>query len=131
MPSSLRSGSCFCAALFRLGLNADDWAYYGIFTWRSGDGLGAVVRGMIGADDKLLLRPVQLAFLVLGFKAFGLHTAPYILIISSLIDVATVLLYLTLCEIQSGRGLAFAMAAVYGMLPHYSTATGEAGSLLF
>lgn len=107
--------------LFRLGFYADDWDYYGVVARYSGDGLFALVRWMIGADNHLLLRPVQLTFLVLGLKAFGLNAIPYILIISSLLGIATFLLYLTLREIQIERFVALAIAVTYGMLPHYST----------
>jgi len=107
--------------LFRLGFYADDWFYHSVLAQSSGDGLGANFRALALADTHLLMRPVQLAYFVLSFKAFGLQALPYHLVITAVLGLATVLLYLTVRELRTGRGLAFAIAAVFGLLPHYST----------
>lgn len=67
------------------------------------------------------MRPVQLVYFVLSFKAFGLHALPYHLINIAVVGLVTVLFYLPLTQLRAGRGLAFAIAVVFGFLPHYST----------
>ena len=107
--------------LFRLGFYADDWYYYATFAGSLGHGLGADFRALSSADPNLLMRPVQLIYYVLSFKAFGLNPLPYHLVITAALGLAVVLLYLMLMELRVGRGLAIAIAVVFGLLPHYST----------
>jgi hypothetical protein len=107
--------------LFKLGFYIDDWFYHSVLVQSSGHGLGASFRAMSLADQNLLMRPVQLAYLVLSFKAFGLHALPYHVVNTMVLGLVTVLLYLTATELNSGRRLAFAIAIVFGCLPHYST----------
>ena len=107
--------------LFRLGFYADDWFYLSVLTQSSGHGLGASFRALSLADPNLIMRPVQLAYFVLSFKAFGLYALPYHLVNTAVLGLVTVLLYVTLTELRTGRGLAFAIAVVFGLLPHYST----------
>ena len=107
--------------LFRLGFYADDWPCHSILAQSSGQGLGASFRALSSADPNFLMRPVQLAYLVLSFKAFGLQALPYHLVNIAVLGLVTVLLYLMLTELRMGRKLAFAIAVVFGFLPHYST----------
>ena len=107
--------------LFRLGFYADDWFYLSVLTQSSGLGLGASFRALSLADPNLIMRPVQLAYFVLSFKAFGLYALPYHLVNTVVLGFASVLLYIMLTELRTGRGVAFAIAVVFGLLPHYST----------
>lgn len=107
--------------LFRLGFYADDWYYYSTFAGSPDHGLGANFRALSSADPNLLMRPVQLVYFVLSFKAFGLQALPYHLVNTAVLGLVTVLLYLMLTELRAGRRLAFAIAVVFGFLPHYST----------
>jgi hypothetical protein len=75
----------------------------------------------LATDPDMLLRPVQATFLVLGFKLFGRHALPYHIFNTALLGALTVCLYLTLRELQAQRWLGFAIALVFGLLPHYST----------
>lgn len=106
---------------FGLGLYLDDWWYVGTLARSSGDGLITMFREMITVDPHFLFRPVQLTWLVFGFKAFGLHTMPYHIVISAVLGLVAVLLYLALRELMMNRWLAFVIALVFGLLPHYST----------
>ena len=106
---------------FGLGLYLDDWQYFGTLDRFSGDGLVTMFREMIKVDPDLHLRPVQVTWLVLGFKAFGLHPMPYHIVISAVLGFVAVLLYLALRELMLNRWMAFVIALVFGLLPHYST----------
>ena len=106
---------------FGLGLYLDDWQYFCTLDRFSGDGLFTMFREMIKVDPHFLFRPVQLTWLVLGFKAFGLHPMPYHIVISAVLGFVAVLLYLALRELLTNRWLAFVIALVFGLLPHYST----------
>lgn len=107
--------------LFRLGFYSDDWAYQGVLAHSSARGIGAMLKELLKVDQGLLIRPVQIAYLVLGFKAFGRHATPYHLVNSVVLGLVTVFLYLVLTELRTGRWLAFVVAVVFGLLPHYST----------
>ena len=106
---------------FGLGLYLDDWQYLGTLDRFSGHGLTGMFREMIKVDPHFLFRPVQLTCLVLGFNAFGLHAMPYHIVISTVLGLVTVCLYLALQELLMNRWLAFVIALVFGLLPHYST----------
>jgi hypothetical protein len=106
--------------LFRLGFYSDDWDTVATFSHLSGQRLGAMFH-YLATDPDMLLRPVQATFLVLGFKLFGRHALPYHIFNTALLGALTVCLYLTLRELQAQRWLAFAIALVSGLLPHYST----------
>jgi len=107
--------------LFRLGFYADDWPTHSILAQSSGHGLGASFRALSSSDPNFLMRPVQLVYLVLSFKVFGLHALPYHLFNTAVIGLVTVPFYLTLRELHMGRRLSFSIAVVFGVLPHYST----------
>lgn len=106
---------------FGLGLYLDDWQYLGTLDRFSGDGLVTMFREMIKVDPHFLFRPIQLTWLVLGFNAFGFHAVPYHVVISAVLGLVAVLLYLALLELQMNRPMAFVIALVFGLLPHYST----------
>lgn len=107
--------------LFGLGFYSDDWQYQETLVFASRHGLGAMFRKMIDMDPHFLLRPVQLLFFVLGFKAFGRNPTPYHIVISACLGLAACLLYFALRELGIERVWAFAIAMVFGLLPQYST----------
>jgi len=78
-------------------------------------------REFVAANREYLLRPIQAAHLVFGYKIFGLNPTPYHLSNAILIGLIVVLLYLLIRELRSERWLAFAIALQFGLLPHYST----------
>ena len=107
--------------LFGLGFYTDDWSYQNILVRYSGSAIGTMFLEMIRSDANFIIRPVQLTYLVLSFKAFGRHTTPYHLFNSTVLGLVTVFLYLALMELCSERRLALVIALVFGLLPHYST----------
>ncbi len=106
---------------FGLGFYLDDWQYMGTLDRFSADGLITMVRQMIEVDPHFVFRPVQLTWLVLGFKAFGMKPIPYHIIVSAALSLVAVFLYIALWELLMNRWLAFVIALLFGLLPHYST----------
>ncbi len=107
--------------VFGLGFYVDDWSYFAALEHSSGQGMVAMFRELAGTDPNLLTRPVDTACFVLGYKIFGLHSTPYHVTTAGVVGLAAVLLYLVLSELRIGRWLAFAIALIFGLLPHYST----------
>lgn len=107
--------------LFGLGFYTDDWSYQGTLAHYSGDDIGTMIREMIRSDPHFIIRPVQLAYLVLSFKVFGQNATLYHVFNSTVLGLATALLYLALRELQAERWVAFVIALIFALLPHYST----------
>jgi len=101
-----------------LGFYSDDWITLADF-WNHGT--GAVIREMLMPGTTWRLRPVQIAFLALTYNGFHLHPLPYHILITLSVGVAAVFTYLAINELQVGRWLAFSIASVFGLLPHYSS----------
>lgn len=106
--------------LFGLGFYSDDWEYLATLVHSSDQGLAAMFRQMIQLDDHFLIRPMQLLFFVLGFKAFGQNPLPYHILSSIILGLAVVFLYPALREMRVPRAWAVVIALVFGFLPHYS-----------
>jgi hypothetical protein len=107
--------------LSKLGFYCDDWSYLAELSHISSDRLGAEFLELSRSDPSMIVRPVQVAYLVLGFKAFGQHPLPYHVVNAAVLGLVTVCLYFTLKELRIRRWLAFTIALVFGLLPHYST----------
>ena len=107
--------------VFQLGFYGDDWAYQAALIHSSKNGAGAMVRGVVDWDSTINVRPVQIAYLVLSFKAFGRHPTPYHILDTVLLGLVTVILYLALKGMEADHWLAFGIAVIFGLLPHYST----------
>lgn len=117
------SGLVFLSALpylFWIGFYGDDWGYQATLARFSVQGLRTMVRELLNWDSGMLVRPVQIAYLVLGFEAFGRHPLPYHLFNTAVLCLVTALLYLSVRELRSERWLAFVIAIVFGLLPHYA-----------
>src|SRR6185503_2998850 len=104
-----------------LGFYSDDWSYLAALRESAPAGLSAMFRSLVHTDSGLLVRPVQLACLVLEFKAFGLHPLPYHLLIAALLGATVVLLYVVLRASSIARCYSVAMAIIFAFLPQYST----------
>lgn len=107
--------------VFHLGFYSDDWAYQSVLVHSSGQGIVAMVQQVVAWDPTVVVRPFQIAYLVSTFEAFGRHATPYHLLDSAVLSCLTIFLYLALKEIHADRWLAFSIALVFGLLPHYST----------
>jgi len=107
--------------VLQLGFYGDDWAYQAALAHSSQRGVEAMAQQVVAWDPTINVRPVQIAYLVLSFMAFGRNATPYHLLNSLLLSLLTTLLYLAIRELRVDRWLAFGIALVYGLLPHYET----------
>ena len=104
-----------------LGFYSDDWSFRSDFGSQSHESAFRIFMDAVKADDNLRIRPVQTAYLVLTIRSFGDHFLPYHLLSTLLLGVVVILLYAILRELRTGRGFALGIAAVYGLLPQYSS----------
>jgi dolichyl-phosphate-mannose-protein mannosyltransferase len=107
--------------LFKLGFYSDDWPSQSILARFSNQGVGAMFRAIAASDSGIRVRPVQAAYLVLGFKIFGHQAMPYHVVNIVVLGLATILIYLVIREMPMGRWTAFVVALSFGVLPHYSS----------
>lgn len=107
--------------VFGLGFHGDDWSYHADFSQHPGESLREVFLRSWTSDHDALVRPVMVAYVVLSHKAFGLHATPYHLLNTAMLGLTAALLYLALRQMHFARWPSFAIAIVFGLLPHYST----------
>ena len=107
--------------VFSLGFHGDDWFYQADFSQHTGESLAdSFLREWTG-DRDALVRPVMVAYVVLTYKVFGRHATPYHLLNTAMLGLTAALLYLALRQMRFTRWPAFAIALLFGLLPHYST----------
>jgi hypothetical protein len=104
-----------------LGFYADDWSFLPILVQAKPNGLAALFRALFLWEPDMRYRPVQAIYLALGFKAFGLNPVPWHVVDTTVLALAIAAFYLALAEAFNRRGLAFVLALVFGLLPHYSS----------
>lgn len=107
--------------VFALGFYSDDWAYESSLTEHQFQSAWMMISALISSDPNMRVRPVQAAYLVSGFKAFGLNPLPYHLLGAILLGSTVAALYFVLIEWGMQREMAAAISLIYGLLPHYST----------
>lgn len=107
--------------LFGLGFYSDDWAFQSRPALHSGGGVVNEFWMLMKTDQSLRVRPVQAAYIVSSFKAFGHNPLPYHVVGAVLIAITAVLLYTLLIELEAGCRLALAISLLYGLSPQYST----------
>lgn len=107
--------------VFALGFYSDDWAYELTLTQHKFQSARMMAGALISSDPNMRVRPVQAAYLVSGFKAFGLNPFPYHLLGTILLGFTVAALYFVLTEWSMQREVAAAISLVYGLLPQYST----------
>jgi len=72
-------------------------------------------------SGNMRMRPVQVLYLTLLYKLFGLHPLGYHIMTATLMATMACLLYLSLSLLKHPRFIAIAISSVYILLPNYST----------
>ncbi|MCU1328473.1 MAG: hypothetical protein JWN34_3843 [Bryobacterales bacterium] len=103
----------------RLGFYSDDWSFLYAMQAKAEPGFWSSLIRLVRED--LPTRPGQALLLLSLFRAFGLAPAPYHLFNAAVMAGVVVLFYLALRRLGVARTFAFPAAALYGLLPHYST----------
>lgn len=107
--------------LFSLGFYSDDWGYQSVLSNSHDHGLGAMFWNLVAVDVDMRVRPIQAVLLVLNFSLFGRHVLPYHITGTAFLGLLATCVYLTIRQLHNDRRLAFTIALVFGLLPHYST----------
>jgi hypothetical protein len=105
----------------RLGFYSDDWVFLSLLHQSDGQSLDQLYRALYAGDVVIRQRPMQMLYLVLFYKLFGIHPLFYHLANSIALLVSAILFYLVIREFGQRREVALAISIVYLLLPHYST----------
>jgi hypothetical protein len=103
----------------QLGFYSDDWSFLYAMQQKAEPGFWGSAARLIRED--LPTRPGQAVLLVGLFRAFGLVPTPYHLFNTAVTCLTVLLFYVALRRIGTDRLYSFPAAALYGLLPHYST----------
>lgn len=105
----------------RLGFYSDDWVFLSLLRHAESHSIADLFRALYAGDVVIRQRPVQMLYLVLFYKLFGLHPFFYHLANSLALLGSAILFYLVLREFGRRREIALAISVIYLLLPHYST----------
>ena len=104
-----------------LGFYGDDWAFLGALVNADNQSLGSMWDVQYAQSANLGRRPTQIVYQSLLFRAFALNPRGYHTVNAAVLASAALLLYFVLREFDLERVIAVAIAAVYILLPNYST----------
>jgi hypothetical protein len=104
-----------------LGFYSDDWAFLRILETTDQRSFGGLVQALYDADAVVRQRPVQVVYLACLYFVFGLQPLGYHIVNAVALAGSAALFYLVLREVNQPRRLALAVAAVYGLMPNYSS----------
>lgn len=124
LDASFLFGSVLASALpyvTGLGFYSDGWSYNSVLVQVSPQRIIPMMHALLMDDADIRLRPVQAAYIALRYRAFGLHPLPWHITDQIILGLAVVAFYLAMREVLGSRPLAFVVALVFGVLPHYST----------
>jgi hypothetical protein len=107
--------------VWRVGFYSDDWSTLGPLVNLSDQSLSGLAEALYDFHYKHRMRPTQLALDAVLFKAFGLDPLGYHIVNAVVLASLALLLYLIIRELGAHRAIAVAVAAVYVLLPNYST----------
>jgi hypothetical protein len=105
----------------RLGFYGDDWAFLAALVNADNQSLRTMWDVQYAQSANLQRRPTQIVYQSLLFRAFALNPQGYHAVNATVLASAALLLYFVLREFDVERVIAVAIAAVYILLPNYST----------
>jgi hypothetical protein len=104
-----------------LGFYSDDWAFLGVLANSPNQSLFEVACFLYEIDPNTYTRPLQIFYLALLYKLFGIQPLGYHIVNGSVFAGMILLFYFALRELRVPRVLAVSVPLVYALLPHYST----------
>jgi hypothetical protein len=107
--------------VFGLGFYSDDWATLSAMANASDQSVPGLVSAQLISDPDGRARLTNTVYQALLFRAFALNPLGYHFVNALVFVSAALLLYLALLEVSLERTVALAIAAVYILLPNYST----------
>jgi hypothetical protein len=103
-----------------LGFYGDDWGFLRDFSFAADQSVAGLFRKMYAAPP-VRMRPGQVLYDALLYRAFGPHPFGYHLVNATVLVAVGLLLYTVLRRLGLQRTLSVAVALLYSLLPHYST----------
>jgi hypothetical protein len=105
----------------RVRFYSDDWAFLGVLSSAPDGSLDALVRAQVAWNDSLAMRPTQVIYQAVLYRAFGLDPIGYHVVNSLVLVAVVVLLHHVLRSLEVPRGIALAVSALYAVTPSFST----------
>jgi hypothetical protein len=104
-----------------LGFYSDDWAFLRLLETTDDRSLPGYMSALYEGDVFIRQRPVQVVYLAVLYAAFGLAPLGYHVVNAVALVAIAVLFYLVLRELGQPRSFAVAVAAVYAVMPNFSS----------
>ena len=109
------SAACYARGL---GFYSDDWALLSHMALAADESFASAFRAL--SNPWVAMRPVQIAYFAILYKAFGLAPLGYHLVNAVVLASTAVLLHELLRELGVPRRLGLAVALIYTLFPGYS-----------
>jgi hypothetical protein len=110
-----------CLYVARLGFYSDDWVFLSLLKNSAEQSTIGLYQALYDGDVVIRQRPVQILWLAVLYRQFGLQPFGYHLANGVVLTAGVILFYLALRELRLARLVAVSIALVYALLPHYST----------
>jgi hypothetical protein len=104
-----------------LGFYADDWAFLGLLRTADDQSLAGLGERLYDTQPLQRARPTQIGYEAVLYRFFGLDPTGYHVVSLAVLMAMAALLYWVLREARLQRSLALSIAAVYALLPNYSS----------
>jgi hypothetical protein len=105
----------------RLGFYWDDWRLLQLLHFSSDQSLGGLMRALFTGWPDLRVRPVQALQLAVLYQLFGMKPLGHHLMNTAILFLGVGVFYFALLLLIERRLMSLTVAAIYGVLPHYST----------
>jgi hypothetical protein len=107
--------------VFRIGFYWDDWRLFQLLHFSTDQSLSGLMRSLFAGWPDLRVRPVQVLQLAVLYQLFGLKPVGHHLVNTAILFLGVSVFYFALLALTGRRLMSLAIAAIYGVLPHYST----------
>jgi hypothetical protein len=104
-----------------LGFYGDDWTFLGTVTNATNHSVATLVREQLAFDPDGPARLTNIVYQTVLFRVFALNPLGYHVVNAVVLLAIAVFAYVTLRELGAHRTIALSIAAVYILLPNYST----------
>ncbi|QHT70112.1 hypothetical protein GXP67_27430 [Rhodocytophaga rosea] len=104
----------------KIGFYSDDWIYLAYYKTVAKQSLKGFYDVLI-VSPNITSRPVQAFLQALSYWLFGMEPLGHHLMNSGIILTGVLIFYFILRKLQIGRTVALSIAAIFILLPHYST----------
>jgi hypothetical protein len=107
--------------VFRIGFYWDDWRLFQLLHFSTDQSLSGLMRSLFAGWPDLRVRPVQALQLAVLYQLFGMKAVGHHLVNTAILFLGVSVFYFALLALTGRRLMSLAIAAIYGVLPHYAT----------